>query len=52
MLRYRWQNYQIKEGAREGAEFVLVTSDVIRFLADKYGSDIGQPLVNCKRIGV
>ena len=38
--KFKWLNYQLKDGLREGVDFMLVTQDVISNFADLYKSDL------------
>jgi len=51
-LKFKWQNWQIKDGLREGVDFVFVTKVVLTRLLDNYGSTDSEPLLNFKRVGV
>ena len=37
--KFKWLNYQLKDGLREGVDFMLVTHDVISKFSDLYKSD-------------
>ena len=52
MLRYKWQNHQIKKGQREGVDFIFVTKEVFDAFITKYRSDETEPHLNYKRYGV
>jgi len=52
MLKFKWQNWQIKKGMREGVDFIFVTKKVLDSLVTNYQSQESEPHLNFKRIGV
>ena len=51
-LKFKWQNYQVKKGLREGVDFILVTKEVFDSLVSKYRSEEENPEQCFKRYGV
>lgn len=49
LMQFKWQNLQIKKGAREGLDFSFVTQAVFAHFVAKYGSVIEEPLLNFRR---
>lgn len=49
---FKYQNYQIKKGMREGVDYILVTRDILENFVKKYDTRNMDPLDCFRRTGV